>query len=124
MANAEWAAQTDVALREKAQASRERQTAEHRLTDRLQELSSQPTAAHWSVVTLRGRGVPHLSRSVGRGDLHVHLEVETPSRLDPEQERLLRELASLRGEESGDYIVTSTDASAPGLFTRLRDAFK
>ena len=92
--------------------------------DGAETLNVKPGTQSGSVVTLRGRGVPHLSRSVGRGDLHVHLEVETPSRLDPEQERLLRELASLRGEESGDYIVTSTDASAPGLFTRLRDAIK
>ena len=87
-------------------------------------LNVKPGTQSGSVVTLRGRGVPHLSRSVGRGDLHVHLDVETPSKLDAEQERLLRELASLRGEESGDYTVTSPDATAPGLFSRLRDAFK
>lgn len=50
------------------------------------------------VVTLRARGVPHL-RGTGRGDLHVHLDVVVPTRLDPEQEELLRQLAVLRGEE-------------------------
>ncbi len=50
------------------------------------------------VLTMRARGVPHL-RGTGRGDLHVHLEVQVPTRLDGEQERLLRELAALRGEE-------------------------
>src|SRR5438445_4232422 len=57
--------------------------------DGAETLNVKPGTQSGSVVTLRGRGVPHLSRSVGRGDLHVHLEVETPSRLDPEQERLL-----------------------------------
>lgn len=71
-----------------------------------------------TVLTLRGRGVPHL-RGVGRGDLHVHVEVKTPTRVDPEQERLLRELAALRGEEQP----VSTKASGGGLFSRMRDAF-
>jgi molecular chaperone DnaJ len=68
-----------------------------------------------SVVTLRARGVPHL-RGVGRGDLHVHVEVLTPTQLDPEQERLLRDLAKVRDEEH-------PDGQAPngGLFGRLRD---
>ena len=92
--------------------------------DGTETLTVKPGTQSGSVVTLRARGVPHLSRSVGRGDLHVHLEVETPARLDAEQERLLRELATLRGEETGDYTVTSTDAAAQGLFSRLRDAFK
>jgi len=76
-----------------------------------------------SVVTLRARGVPHLSRGVGRGDLHVHLDVETPTRLDAEQERLLRELARARGEEHAEITVTAA-GSGGGLFSRLRDAFK
>jgi molecular chaperone DnaJ len=87
-------------------------------------LSIKPGTPSGSVVTLRGRGVPHLSRGVGRGDLHVHLDVETPGDLDGEQEQLLRKLAALRGEESPDYTVTSTDAANAGLFSRLRDAFK
>ena len=77
-----------------------------------------------SVLTLRGRGVPHLSRGVGRGDLLVHLEVQTPGHLDAEQERLLRQLASLRGEDTTDYAVTSAEPGNGGLFSRLRDAFK
>jgi molecular chaperone DnaJ len=75
-----------------------------------------------TVITLRGRGVPHLSRGVGRGDLHVHLDVETPTRLDGEQESLLRKLAELRGEEHPEIRATSTEQGG-GLFSRLRDAF-
>jgi molecular chaperone DnaJ len=76
-----------------------------------------------TVVTLRARGVPHLSRGVGRGDLHVHIDVETPTRLDPEQEELLRDLSRLRGEEHAEIPVTTVGAGG-GLFSRLRDAFK
>jgi molecular chaperone DnaJ len=82
-----------------------------------------PGTQSGTVVTLRARGVPHLSRGVGRGDLHVHLEVETPSDLDDEQEKLLRELARLRGEEHADITVTTADGGG-GFFSRLRDAFK
>jgi molecular chaperone DnaJ len=79
-----------------------------------------------TVQTLRGRGVPHLNRGVGRGDLHVHVDVVTPTRLDDEQERLMRELAKLRREEDPQITVTNPAASAngQGLFSRLRDAFK
>ncbi len=68
------------------------------------------------VVTMRARGIPHL-RGTGRGDLHVHVEVRTPTHLDDEQERLLRELAKLRGDED------PKGAGGQGLFGRLRDAF-
>ena len=75
-----------------------------------------------TVTTLRGRGVPHLSRSVGRGDLHVHIDVETPTKLDPEQERLLRELARVRNEEAPEITLSSDNGG--GFFSKLRDAFK
>jgi molecular chaperone DnaJ len=72
------------------------------------------------VETLRARGVPHL-RGTGRGDLHVHISVETPTRLDPRQEQLLRELASLRGEESVQRAFERPEQQ--GLFSRIKDAF-
>ena len=68
------------------------------------------------VFTLRARGVPHL-RATGRGDLHVHLDVAVPTRLDDRQEALLRELATLRGEERPG----ATGSGRPGgLFGRRR----
>lgn len=72
-----------------------------------------------AVITLRGRGVPHLaSAGAGRGNLMVHVDVRTPTRLDGEQEKLLRELVRLRGEESPE-----AGAGNGRLFSRLRDAF-
>ena len=76
-----------------------------------------PGTQSGAVVTLRARGVPHL-RGVGRGDLHVHVEVRTPTHLDPEQERLLRELAKARDEEHPDG-----SSGGGGLFSRLRETF-
>lgn len=77
-----------------------------------------------SVTTLKGRGVPHLNRSVGRGDLHVHYDVVTPTKLDAAQEQLLRDLAKARGEETPEITVTNPAAATSGLFSRIRDAFK
>jgi molecular chaperone DnaJ len=70
-------------------------------------------------IPLYGQGSTHL-HSGGRGDLLIHVTVETPTKLDPEQEALLRELAKLRGEESppGKFA-----PGQQGLFSRLRDAF-
>jgi molecular chaperone DnaJ len=64
---------------------------------------------------LRGRGVPHL-QGRGRGDLIVTVVVDTPTNLNKEQEELLRQLATARGEE-----VTPPDS---GLLSKLRSAFK
>jgi molecular chaperone DnaJ len=73
------------------------------------------------VFTIRGKGVPHL-RGHGRGDLHVHLDVRTPTRLDARQEELMRELAAIRDEENPSGQGDATDSNG-GLFSRLRDAF-
>ena len=72
-----------------------------------------------TVTTLRARGVPHL-RSDGRGHLHVHISVRTPTKLDQEQERLLREFAQARGSKDRPAVVGQDDVAGGGLFSRLR----
>ena len=69
-----------------------------------------------ATLRIRGKGVPHL-RGTGRGDLFVHLDVRTPTKLDAEQERLLREFARMRGEEVAEL------SKQGGFFSRMRDAF-
>ena len=88
--------------------------------DGSEDVEIRPGTQPGHVVTLKARGVPHL-RSAGRGDLMVHIDVQTPTKLDARQEELLREFASQRGEEH----VTGTfqRPEKEGLFTRLRDAF-
>jgi molecular chaperone DnaJ len=83
------------------------------------DIEVKPGTQSGTVIPLRGRGVPRL-RSNSRGDLHVHLEVATPTKLDAEQEELMRKLASLRGEEFPEGVFK---ADAPGFFGRIRDAF-
>jgi molecular chaperone DnaJ len=64
---------------------------------------------------LRGRGVPGLRG--GRGDLIVTVVVETPTKLDAAQEELLRQIATLRGEDDVDGGLGT--APKTGRFGRL-----
>jgi molecular chaperone DnaJ len=84
-----------------------------------EEIDIRPGSQSGQVIPLYGRGVKHLNES-GRGDLMIHINVETPTKLDEEQESLLRQLAILRGEERppGKFA-----PGQQGLFSRLRDAF-
>jgi len=72
-------------------------------------------------VTMRGHGAARL-RTSGRGDLHVHLSVQTPTELTSEQQELLRQLAALR-EETTVQVGQGVQGQAGGLFSRLKDAF-
>jgi molecular chaperone DnaJ len=55
---------------------------------------------HGTRLTIPGAGVPHL-KGVGRGDLHVQVELAVPKKLSKEQRELLEKFASLTGEETG-----------------------
>jgi molecular chaperone DnaJ len=83
-----------------------------------EDLDIRPGTQAGSVLTLRGHGAPRL-RASGRGNLVVHVEVQTPTRLDAEQEKLLREFAALRGED----LPNAGREAQGGLFSRVRDAF-
>ena len=73
-----------------------------------------------AAITVKGKGVTHL-RSGGRGDLIVHVEVRTPTKLNREQEELLGKFARLRGEKEGDAQMQRHEG---GLFNKFRDAFR
>ncbi len=87
--------------------------------DGKQQVDIRPGSQSGQSLPLYGMGMQHLNES-GRGDLVIHLAVETPTKLDADQERLLRELARLRGEEAppGKFA-----PGQQGFFSRLRDAF-
>ena len=85
------------------------------------ELELEPGTQPNTELVLTGQGLPRLrssGRVDGRGDLHVHIEVDIPQKLDPRQAELLRELANLRGEEG--HVVATGNGRAGGLFSRLR----
>ena len=83
-----------------------------------QRVAIAPGTQHGHVERIRGFGVPHL-RGRGRGDLFVHVLVATPGDLTPEQDQLLRQFATSRGEDVSPPGTTGGE----GVFSRLRSAF-
>lgn len=74
-----------------------------------------------TTVLLRGLGVTKL-RGSGRGDLIVHIEVTTPTKLNREQSELLKNFAVLRNDVPGMVqIHTNNDQ---GFFGKVRNAFR
>lgn len=74
-----------------------------------------------AVITLRGHGMPQL-RSGARGDLHAHVEVVVPERLDNHDVELLRKLKQHRERESAE-VRSTQGGHGGGLFSRLRETF-
>ncbi|GAA1950771.1 molecular chaperone DnaJ [Amycolatopsis minnesotensis] len=91
------------------------------LIDGEYELDVEPGTQPATELVLTGKGMPRLrssGRVDGRGDLHVHIDVQVPTKLDDEQRDLLRELARQRGEEV-PTLATNGRAHG-GLFSKLR----
>jgi len=87
------------------------------------EIEIPPGTQPGSVVTLRGHGMPHL-RSGVRGDLHAHIDVVVPTRLDDEDIELLTQLRDKRTRDAAEVRSTSqNNHSGGGLFSRLRETF-
>lgn len=63
---------------------------------------------------LRGKGIPRLNGH-GRGDMHVIVQVQTPTDLTERQKELLREFARLEEQKRQD--------KDKGFFGRVKDAF-
>ncbi len=63
-----------------------------------ERLRISPGTQSGRIFRLRGHGVTHLGRP-GRGDLHVVVHVDVPTKLTEEQKGLLRKLAELSGDE-------------------------
>ena len=71
-------------------------------------------------IALKQRGMTRL-RGSGRGDLIVHIEIVTPTKLNREQEELIKKFAQLRGEDKDSSEVKRDDGS---IMNKLRGAFR
>jgi molecular chaperone DnaJ len=83
-----------------------------------EDLDIRPGTQSGTVLTLRNQGMPRL-RGTGNGNLFVHVEVMTPTKVEGRQVELLAELAALRGEEHPELM----ERNHGGLFSRIRDSF-
>jgi molecular chaperone DnaJ len=77
-----------------------------------EDLDIRPGTQPGTELRLRGKGVPHLRRPGTRGDLHVIVRVNVPTKLNKRQRQLVEELAA----ESGETV------PPPGIFDRVKDA--
>ncbi|MCY0875991.1 MAG: molecular chaperone DnaJ [Firmicutes bacterium] len=68
-----------------------------------------------TVFHLRAKGMPRLGNGVAKGDQHVRVIVQTPSRLTDRQKDLFRELSREFGEESHEQ--------SRNIFERMKSAF-
>ncbi|MBS9534557.1 molecular chaperone DnaJ [Mycobacterium sp. M1] len=91
------------------------------ILDGATDITVSPGTQPDTVVTLRGHGMPHL-RSGVRGDLHAHIKVVVPEKLDHHETDLLRKFKERRDREAAEVRPAHGHAGG-GLFSRLRDTF-
>ncbi len=89
--------------------------------DGKQEVEIKEGTQSGSTVVLRGLGVTRL-RGSGRGDLIVHIQVLTPTKLNKEQSDLFKKIASIRNE--GLDKVTINTNEEQGFFDKVKRAFR
>ncbi|WP_319437376.1 molecular chaperone DnaJ [Mycobacterium sp. RTGN5] len=92
------------------------------ILDGLTEITIAPGTQPGSVTTLRGHGMPHL-RSGVRGNLHAHIEVTVPGKLDARAKELLAEFKTRSHAEPEVKSTHAASANSGGLFNRLRETF-
>ncbi len=91
-------------------------------------LDIKPGTQPGTEIRRRGQGAPHLRRPGARGDLHILVDVEVPTRLTDRQRELLEELAaesgeiSMDGEGPGNGAGPRTGHGKRTLGDRIKDA--
>jgi len=83
------------------------------------EVNIKPGTQSGTPIVIKGKGMTRLRRG-DRGDLIVHIEVNTPTKLSKEEELLLRKFAEIRGEKSSDAHVKGQDGS---IFGKIKGVF-
>jgi len=89
--------------------------------DGKQEVEIKEGTQSGSTVVLRGLGVTKL-RGSGRGDLIVHIQVLTPTKLNKEQTDLFKKIASIRNEGLDKVKINTNEEQ--GFFDKVKRAFR
>ena len=94
------------------------------ILDGLTELTIPSGTQPGAVITMRGHGMPHL-RSGVRGNLHAHIDVVVPGKLDHKDAELLHELKKNRSRDVAEVrsAHATSHATNGGIFSRLRETF-
>ena len=88
------------------------------------EITIAPGTQPGAVTTLRGHGMPRL-RTDAHGDLHAHIDVAVPTKLDARSRELLTQIKTQRNEAAAVKTTRAATAQSGGggLFSRLRETF-
>jgi len=89
--------------------------------DGKQEVEIKEGTQSGSTVVLRGLGVTRL-RGSGRGDLIVHIQVLTPTKLNKEQSDLFKKIASIRNEGLDKVKINTNEEQ--GFFDKVKRVFR
>lgn len=89
--------------------------------DGKQEVEIKEGTQSGSTVVLRGLGVTRL-RGSGRGDLIVHIQVLTPTKINKEQSDLFKKIASIRNEGLDKVKINTNEEQ--GFFDKVKRAFR
>ena len=81
-------------------------------------LDIKPGTQPGTEIRRRGKGVPHLRRPGSRGDLHVLVDVDVPTRLTDRQRELLEAFAAESGEATADPGSGPPSGTRAGARTR------
>jgi molecular chaperone DnaJ len=85
-----------------------------------EEIEIKPGTQSGAKIAIKQRGMTRL-RGSGRGDLIVHIEVLTPTKLSREEEDLIRKFAQLRSEDGSSATMKADDGS---LLNKIRGVFR
>ena len=89
--------------------------------DGKQEVEIKEGTQSGSTVILKGLGVTRL-RGSGRGDLIVHIQVLTPTKLNKEQSDLFKKIASIRNEGLDKVKINTNEEQ--GFFDKVKRVFR
>ncbi len=89
--------------------------------DGKQEVEIKEGTQSGSTVVLSGLGVTRL-RGSGRGDLIVHIQVLTPTKLNKEQSDLFKKIASIRNEGLDKVKINTNEEQ--GFFDKVKRVFR
>jgi molecular chaperone DnaJ len=81
------------------------------------KIKVEPGTQSGKMLRLRGKGLPQL-QGYGTGDLFVHINVWTPTKINKEEKELLEKL------KNSENFQPKLDGSEKGFFQRVKDMFQ
>ena len=82
------------------------------LDDKTVRVSVPPGTQNGRILRLKGEGIPELHGPGRRGDMYIKLVVKVPTKVSARAKELLKELASVSGEEKSPKPIPLSELEA------------